>query len=913
MRQRSLKHQTFPASPRARIRAQAYGYARPHLEALETRELLSAVFLPGASQPAAQSSVNLTLDKALDIGQLGGSVKLSGTINNEPTGGGAVDWYHFSVGAPTTVTMHELAIAGGVNSILSLYNTDATNGPPNGLYIDSPFSPPYDPVGHALVGQSGPSNSSGATDPQWNLTAGDYFLAVSGAGDSFFYPYLAGSGYAGSTGAYQLQISSASLAVDPGPVSVGYQPPYAIDGNFVRSGYTSVFDDTWQTAQQLGDLTHTGLVQTVGSLGDPSGPAGTLSNPNAAVDLYHFQVTGNQPFDFIGEAFAGRIGSTLDPGLSLFEMNTHGVFQLIASNDNSFNSAVANDGTRPLFTDPVLYATLTAGDYYLGVSGTSNLPGSDPSAQSGTATGIYDPNITQSGQMGFTSGYYVLNVLVQPAQPAVQVTSVATSTQITLPIQSGAPLQSNSILSAPPTYLMVQFSGSLTQSQIALLNLDSRSQNCVDPIYIQDTAGDPLVLLRLAGYDSTTNQATFLILGRLRSGDYTLHISGSLGLADTDPLHDYVLSFSIQDPGISSNPTLPAGTEDLGILFPDDLQGLGVPVKGTLNPQVSGSDNSDYYQFEVLQNQTYQFSFATSEPDLSFTLDGVTLPSTNSIELAPGTHVLGVVGAPLISTSYQFSITIQADNELTPPLTLGAAPAIQLRLNSTLTTTSPGGQARTTISPLNAPPGSDIPPAVLQALATKPLSDFTTSQGAPAPHDAFDVVFVQAPPFPGLQSFVKYALFSLDHDSVQTAEGLADSGSEKSLAPFVSRLGTTFRTWISEAIIIVSPRELPGNATDSPAAPSLGVASQQQSASDSPPGDEDSASYLLTERPSGANWTLPQDCGGWLNRYVALAVIVIVAMLSRLRLPSRKLPTLSLSQPGPSPTSATSDDSTTEG
>ena len=49
----------------------------------------------------------------------------------------------------------------------------------------------------------------------------------------------------------------------------------------------------------------------------------TIDRPEAknSLDLYHFRVEGAGRYAFRAEVFAGRIGSPLDPGVSLFEMD----------------------------------------------------------------------------------------------------------------------------------------------------------------------------------------------------------------------------------------------------------------------------------------------------------------------------------------------------------------------------------------------------------------------------------------------------------------------------------------------------------------------------------------------------------------------------------------------------------------
>ena len=92
--------------------------------------------------------------------------------------------------------------------------------------------------------------------------------------------------------------------------------------------------------------------------------------------MYHFTVTGTGNDSLVAEVFAGRIGSPLDPGVSLFRLDPDdGSLQFVAGNNNTYNPVATTDGySTPLYTDSVLYASLTAGDYYLAVAGGSNTP-----------------------------------------------------------------------------------------------------------------------------------------------------------------------------------------------------------------------------------------------------------------------------------------------------------------------------------------------------------------------------------------------------------------------------------------------------------------------------------------------------------------------------------------------------------
>ncbi len=146
----------------------------------------------------------------------------------------------------------------------------------------------------------------------------------------------------------------------------------------------------------------------------------------------------------MAEVFAGRIGSPLDPGVSLFELDpSDHSLHFIAGNNNTYDPVETTDGlSTPLYTDSVLYASLTAGDYYLAVAGGSNTPSPLEGLPPGSP-GLFDPNVSHSGQDGWSTGPYVLNLLVQPASDPPHVLSTSPSDGATL--------------TQPPTQLTVTF------------------------------------------------------------------------------------------------------------------------------------------------------------------------------------------------------------------------------------------------------------------------------------------------------------------------------------------------------------------------------------------------------------------------------------------------------------------------
>src|SRR5205085_375108 len=84
----------------------------------------------------------------------------------------------------------------------------------------------YNPVGFRQIAQQ--YGATGGAEPSLieSLTAGTYYVAVSGSGNADFHPFVAGSGYPGVTGDYRLVITSETLAraAQDGPQVLGMSP-----------------------------------------------------------------------------------------------------------------------------------------------------------------------------------------------------------------------------------------------------------------------------------------------------------------------------------------------------------------------------------------------------------------------------------------------------------------------------------------------------------------------------------------------------------------------------------------------------------------------------------------------------------------------------------------------------------------
>ena len=521
--------------------------------------------------------------------------------------------------------------------------------------------------------------------------------------------------------------------------------PFQVDGIEGRVGATTD-DSTPATAQELGDVTSAGLVQVAGVIGDDP-----LGDPSNQVDMYHFTVTGAGNYALAAEVFAGRIGSELAPGVSLFRFNpADDSYQFIAGDINSYNSVTGTDGySTPLYTDSVLYASLTAGDYYLAVADGTITP-SPYEGQAPGSFGIFDPN--QPG--GFlnnyspTTGPYVLNLLVQPATSPPHVVSTSPSCR-------GDPHPG-----PDATVRHVQRAGEHLRSWPSRRTGSTPRTTPRRPITPsrESTSRAPTVpkyFPRIESYDQATNTASFVMLDGLPNGQYVLHLSGTDGLTDlsgnplvgNQPNGDYVVPFTVNAPprGDGGNPLewsdqepndSSSDPQDLGVLFPNELAaGVTITRDFSQDPADAPQDTADVYEFQVLLNRSYSFGLTGDQLPAGVTLS-LTDPSGQSegfglqggtlifAQLTPGTYLLTVSGwdtAQAASISYQVALTMDTQNDNAPPLLSGPAPAVAIQLASVAPPSSPTPPPPVTPPPVTPPPVT--PPPVTPPPVTPPVTD----------------------------------------------------------------------------------------------------------------------------------------------------------------------------------------------
>jgi hypothetical protein len=748
----------------ARFRA---GHGRLELECLEARTV-----------PSGAPQAGHTLDQAPTLGSLqapGASLEILGAITNTPQGAGNIDWYSFTLNQAARVVLatHGAASGSTLVSVLSIYDNDTDTF--------SSFG------GHRLIAHDDGIFHGGDAQVVRDLAPGTYFVAVTGSRNSYFYPFLASSGYPGSIGSYDLTIqdlqslpgpivrvdasplsirlataallNQTTLHVDPsngqnvfltrqrmdvplafvnysvnaqelqlfpqGPLAAGdytlsiapldYSATFHINSPNGKSGA----DDTLATAQNLTSITNAGLIERAGTIGTDSyyqlylpysnTPATIL--PNYAgndVDLYHFQIIGSGQFAVSAEVFAGRINSTLDPVLTLFDRTG----SVIAVADNSTNGTVGTDGQKPLFNDPLLFVGLQAGDYYLGVSSHGNQ--ADPSQ----GVSGYNPTVSHSGQGGTTTGDYVLNLAVVGDNVPPTVTTSSISEGATLP--------------AAPTTFRIQFSKDMNLVQLGYQIAQVAGQSFDNALYFIGSDGSRYQA-KLVDYNSTTHEASFLMLDGLSTGAAELHLVGNAGLMDfagnpltaIDPSGDFIVHFTIGGPirGTGLNrqkwydqePNNTFNTAQvIGALYPNELSVGPYRVHFIRPVKATATDTADYYQFQVLEDGTYSFGFSSFAngimPTRSLT-DSLGSPVTLRGARTQFAHLqagviyvlrLGWRSVQASKVGYDLRIAATILDETPTPLTTGPAPALRLRLGPDLPT--PAG--------LTVPPSNGVVPAL---------------------------------------------------------------------------------------------------------------------------------------------------------------------------------------------------------
>ncbi len=200
-------------------------------------------------------------------------------------------------------------------------------------------------------------------------TAGTYYIGVSDLDNSFYDPTIEGSGQRGSTGIYNISISTEGLLLDE------TEP-----------------NDTLELAQET----------TISPEGEQNffttGYIGNNSNidPFSDVDLYKVSLEEGQ----------GIQVTTSDYGDDIF----YNVLRIFDASGNELGISYYYDSFDDYISNSLDFVVPTTGTYYIGVSGDDN-DYYDPELEEsgyGYNTGLYDLNITTSSQIIGTDEFDIL-------------------------------------------------------------------------------------------------------------------------------------------------------------------------------------------------------------------------------------------------------------------------------------------------------------------------------------------------------------------------------------------------------------------------------------------------------------------------------------------------------------------------
>lgn len=352
------------------------------------------------------------------------------------------------------------------------------------------------------------------------------------------------------------------------------------------------------------------------------------------------------------EVSAQRDGVELDTALALFD-------------DLGRPLATGEVGRGGAPYDPYLFAGLAPGTYYVGVSGTGNLPGAflGYDAVAGSVGSV--PQI----QVG---GPFRLHLVADPADEPPRLLSFA--------VDRADPRDRR------PTGLTLGFSGAI--------RIDGRPGGAFgelsDAIEVVDRAGR-LWAVVASGYEEAEARVSYLFRRRLPEGDYTVRLPGRGGLVDLAGLSPVAAgrpagglgTFTVAPGGLREDPS------DLGALLPDDAL-AGVAIDAAL-----AAGESIGYRLVITFPSLYTLQGRSSGGGLAISLSGPgwtlaldagepdAIGGTNDLQLQPGVYLLRLeatgaepVTARLLLKAPALPIEMFAANGI------GQGPALSLRLIS---------------------------------------------------------------------------------------------------------------------------------------------------------------------------------------------------------------------------------------
>lgn len=536
------------------------------VESLEARALLSAAALTTAPLGDAAD----TLDQATQLGTLA-TVEIDGTIDQNSVD---VDWYAFTLELPSEVT---LTSTGGT---VGLYNA-ATGS----------LNDPLAVVGNRLLAQFTVAGSDPGSLTR-ELAAGTYYVAVSGAGNLFFHPFLAHSGLPTVGGDYTLTLSASPLDVDAGT------DPLALTADASPLGLWIGLSGELDFSPLVQITNSTGLSFPVASVREALGGTELQVIPSSPLPAGVYQAVIRDlagdvrlTIDFSVSASAGiesgvQGNDTPATALELGSIEGAGLVQvagvigddayyqfsranpaLFAGNDVDLyhfriHSTTAVGLQVEVFARRIgsaldagvsLYRVAATGLVLVAGSNNSNNPiratdGStplfrDPVLAHGLVAGDYYLAVSQAGNTASPSegaaagsGTGIYNPTVaHSGTRGWNLGEYVLNLQVS-PLGSSPQVTTVSIaegdkLAGAPTSFTVRFNEFMNLSEPALAAFQLNSQSTLDGVFIIDAQGRKY-FPRFSGFNSSTFEAQFQMVDRLPAGNYELHLSGSRGVTN---------------------------------------------------------------------------------------------------------------------------------------------------------------------------------------------------------------------------------------------------------------------------------------------------------------------------------------------------------------------------------------------
>ncbi len=483
---------------------------------------------------APNGESNDSIFEATPVPILTGTTSFEGEIGDGDHGDRDVDLFGLSllVGQRLEAAVVAAAVGSGLDSRLRLFNV-------NGEEL-------------AASGDAG-----GGSDSRLTFTAPEsasYFIGVSGRGNENYSPLLGGTGEAGSTGRFQLEIGLSEFVPTPPPASAPGEP-----------------NDSLFEATPLGIVS--GFVSLAGVIGD-----GRF--PGQDVDLFAVSLLVGQRLE--AAVVAAALDSPLDSQLRLFD---------VAGRELAANADA--DGT----TDSRLaFVAPESASYFIGVSGSGNAR--------------YSPLVAGGGLAGST-GRFRLDVALSAFEPgpapepggtiaeaAVGLTAASGTASVTAAIGSGA-FDADDV----DLYSVDLAAGDLIEAAVRARPLDSPLDSF---LRLFDAAGNELA----ANDDFQGSLDSGLAFVAGESGRYYVGVSGYGNrrysvLTGEGQAAGSTGSYRLDLRRSETSAVSPPDTNDsLAGATPLSLEHGGTAVTGVIGDGSFGARDVDLYRINLLAGQT---------------------------------------------------------------------------------------------------------------------------------------------------------------------------------------------------------------------------------------------------------------------------------------------------------------------